>query len=168
MAPKTVTIWIGEGPDHKGKRHKSFPYVGTGVGLNQSIGLIKDLLERFDCEKIVDFSEKCKDQPHSSRVIGFEKDGLRYLVEFPIVYVENRAGKNLNMDVSGRIVYNRVKALLVDAEIEYLSFHEAMIPYLALPTPDGGVVSVMELVQTHLPEIRKGTSGLFQLTSGGS
>lgn len=162
---KIVTIWIGEGKDHHGRLHKPLPYAETGVGFNQSVGQIKDLLEKFNCEKIVDFSETIKGQPYPVRTVGFQKDGLRYLIDFPITYIENSKYKKLNMDVSGRIVFNRIKALLVDAEIEYLTFHEAMLPYLALPTPNG-TISVMEAVQSQIENIKSGTQGLFLLTRG--
>jgi hypothetical protein len=161
---KIITIWIGSGKDAKGRRHAPIPYASTTVGFNRSVGEIKDLLKRFKCTTIADFQQRGPDNL-TLNTLGFEKDGLRYLIEFPIVYVENSQGKRLNMDVSGRIVFNRVKALLVDAEIEYLSFHEAMLPYLALPTPHG-TMSVMEAVQSNIENIKAGTSGLFLLPGG--
>ncbi|MCK9591434.1 MAG: hypothetical protein M0Q91_05425 [Methanoregula sp.] len=162
---KIITIWIGEGPDRKGKLHKPFPYAGSGVGFNQSVGQIKDLLARFNCERIIDYSDKRKDDPHPMHTIGFEKDGLRYIVEFPVTYVEHSTARRLDMNVSGRIVFNRIKALLVDAEIEHLTFHEAMIPYLVLPTPQG-TMSVMDAVQGQIDNIKKGTQNLFLLPGG--
>ena len=164
MTHKIITIWIGSGKDRKGRYHAPMPYANTSVGFNRSIGEIKDLLQRFKCEKIIDFQERGPDNLQLN-TLGFEKDGLRYLIEFPIVYVENSQGKRLNMDVSGRIIFNRVKALLVDAEIEYLSFHEAMLPYLALPTPNG-TMSVMEVVQSQIENIKQGTQGMFLLPGG--
>lgn len=160
MTHKIITIWIGEGKDRKGRIHKPLPYAETETPLKRSVEETKALLEKFQCSKIVDWKETANSL--TLQTIGFEKDGLRYLIEFPITYVENKRGKRLNMDVSGRIVYNRVKALLVDAEIEYLSFHEAMLPYLALPTPNG-TMSVMEVVQSQIENIKQGTSGLFLL-----
>ena len=165
MPPKVITIWVGEGPDRKGKKHKPFPYAETETGFNQSVGQIKDLLERFNCERLIDYSEKAKGSDASTRIIAFEKDGLKYLIDFPTTYLENKTRKWLNMDVSGRIVFNRVKALLVDAEIEYLSFHEAMLPYLALPTPNG-TMSVMEAVNSQIEGIKAGTQGLLMLPRG--
>jgi hypothetical protein len=165
MTHKIITIWIGRGPDPRGKTHPAFPYADTNTGFNQSVGQIKDLLSRFDCDRVIDYSDRRKGDPMPMHTIGFEKDGLRYLIEFPITYVENSKEKRLDMNVSGRIVYNRVKALLVDAEIEYLTFHEAMLPYLALPTPNG-TMSVMEAVQSQIENIRNGTNNPFLLPGG--
>ncbi|HOX36264.1 MAG TPA: hypothetical protein PLO06_11255 [Methanoregulaceae archaeon] len=162
MAHKVITIDITERRDSHGHRRRALPYSDTDVGFNQSLGQIKDMLQKFKCERVIDFSESCKGQEYTIHTVGFEKDGLRYLIEFPITYVENSKGRRLDMNVSGRIVYYRVKALLVDAEINYLTFHEAMLSYLALPTPQGPK-SVMEVVQEQIEGIKKGTAGLFLL-----
>lgn len=163
MAHKTVTIWTGDKIVHGKRVTPKFPYAMTGVPFQKSIGDIKILLQKFNCETIVDFEKTSRDGVRHT--IGFEKDGLRYLIEFPITYVEHSTARTLNMDVSGRIVYNRVKALLVDAELNLLSFHEAMLPYLALPTPKGPM-SVMEVIHDQIEGIKKGTAGLFLLPGG--
>ena len=165
---KIITIWIGRGADNSGRKHKSLPYTDTEMSIEESIAKIKVLLKRFGCQTIIDYQKEGIDPKHgvlSYNTIGFEKDGLKYMIEFPITFVEHSLGKRLNMGISGRIVYNRIKALLVDAEIEYLTFHEAMLPYLALPTPHG-TMSVMEVVQSQIAQIREGTSGLFLLPGG--
>ena len=165
---KIITIWIGGGTDRSGRRRKPMPYAGTDTPFLRSVAEIKAMLQKFKCETIIDYQKQGTDPKYGDlafNTIGFEKDGLKYLIEFPITFVENSKGKHLNMDISGRIVYNRIKALLVDAEIEYLTFHEAMLPYLALQTPHGPM-SVMEVVQSQLSEIKKGTSGLFLLPGG--
>jgi DNA repair photolyase len=42
---------------------------------------------------------------------------------------------------------------------------EPMLPYLALPTPNG-TMSVMEAVQSQIENIKKGTNNLFLLPGG--
>ena len=152
MTHKIITIWTGEGPDHKGKRHKRFPYADAPSPIHHSIAEIKTLLSRFKCERIIDFSDMGRDEI-TLHTIGFEKDGHRFLIEFPIIYVENKAGKKLNMNISGRIVLARVKALLIDAEIETMSFAEAMLPYLLLPTASGRPMTASEILT--LPDIKE-------------
>lgn len=168
---KIITIWTGEGKNRQGRKRTPMPYTGTEVHFSRSISEIKALLQKFNCDTVIEYQSK-GDAAARARgegdlyTLGFEKDGLKYLVEFPITYVENSRGKTLNMDISGRIIYNRIKAQLIDVEIGYLSFHEAMISNLALPTPRG-VMTVMDIVQEQAKEIREGTAGMFLLTSGG-
>jgi hypothetical protein len=152
MTHKIITIWTGEGPDHKGKRHRHFPYTDAPTTINQSITEIKNLLNRFNCERILDFTDSGRDCV-ALHTVGFEKDGHRFLIEFPIIYTENKRGKQLNMNISGRIVLNRVKALLVDAEIEAMSFQEAMLPYLLLPTTSGRPMTISDILT--LPDIKE-------------
>ncbi len=152
MTHKVITVWIGRGPDRKGKTHPHFPYADAETPIHRSIADIKTLLSRFRCDRIIDFSDTGRDNV-SHHTIGFEKDGHRFLIEFPIVYTENSQGKRLNMNISGRIVLARVKALLVDAEIEAMSFQEAMLPYLLLPTTSGRPMTASEILT--LPDIQE-------------
>lgn len=167
---KVITIWTGEGRGPGGRKRTPMPYVETEVAFSRSISEIKELLHKFNCDTVIEYQSK-GDLAARARgegdlhTLGFEKDGLKYLVEFPITYVENSKGKRLNMSISGRIIYNRIKAQLIDVEIGYLSFHEAMISNLALPTPHG-VRTVMDIVQAQAKEIREGTSGMFLLAGG--
>ena len=50
------------------------------------------------------------------------------------------------MNVSGRIVYNKVKALLIDVDIEYLDFAQAMVPFMLLPTASGRPTTVTDIL----------------------
>jgi hypothetical protein len=163
---KVITIWTGEGPDHRGKKHRHFPYADSSTPIHQSIAEIKTLLNRFTCERIIDYSETGRDSV-ALHTVGFEKDGNRFLIEFPITYTENKSGKKLNMSVSGRIVLNRVKALLIDAEIEAMSFQEAMLPYLLLPTTSGRPMTVSDILT--LPDIgERSRETTFLLGDGGN
>jgi hypothetical protein len=166
---KVITVWVGRG-DSRGRSHAGLPYAKTETPFDRSVADIKALLRKFECDKIADFSETVKD-PKMGRIelvtIGFEKDGMKYLIEFPITFVEHSGGKHLNMDVSGRIIYNRIKAQLTDLEIGYLTFHEAMFANLAIPSAEGGAKTIMDVVQDQLPSIRQGSFSLLQLMPGG-
>ena len=164
MTHKVITIWTGRGPDNKGKMHKHFPYADSTTPVHQSIAEIKTLLSRFKCERMIDFSDSGRDGI-ALHTIGFEKEGHRFLIEFPIVYTENSTDKKLNMSISGRIVLNRVKALLVDAEIEAMSFQEAMLPYLLLPTSSGRPMTVSDILT--LPDIKERNRETTFLLGGG-
>jgi len=166
---KVITIWTGQGKSH-GRSQSTLPYAKTETPFENSIADIKRLLKKFKCDKIADYTETVKD-PKLGQIelttIGFEKDGLQYRIDFPITFIENSQEKRLNMDVSGRIIYNRIKAQLTDLEIGYLTFHEAMFANLAIPSPEGPK-TILDVVQEQLPSIKQGSFNLLQLMAGGN
>lgn len=112
-------------------------YVSTDVKFEKSKEQIKTLLKKFGCSRIVDF----EDITAGFSKIAFEKDRVPFVIEFPITYVE-RGGKynktkELNMKISGRIIHDRIKSLLIAIEINYLDFTQAMMPFIALPSAEG-------------------------------
>lgn len=118
-------------------------YVETDTPFSRSLVQIKELLDRYGCEKILEFTEKRQDLIYHS--LAFENRGVKFLVEFPITYLSGNPPK-LNMNVSGRIVYNKIKALLVDVEIDYLDFNQAMVPFMLLPTTSGQPVTATDIL----------------------
>jgi hypothetical protein len=169
MTHKIITVWTGQGKSH-GRAHAGLPYAKTETPFDRSVADIKGLLRKFKCDKIVDFSQTAtleKIGKVELTTIGFEKDGLQYRIDFPITFTENSQEKRLNMDVSGRIIHNRIKAQLTDLEIGYLTFHEAMFANLAIPSPEG-TRTILEVVQDQLPAIKRGSISLLQLMEGGN
>jgi hypothetical protein len=59
------------------------------------------------------------------------------------------------MHVSGRVVYNRLKVILLDVEIGSLSFMQAMLRTVALPTPQG-LISLGEVVEAQKDRVITG------------
>lgn len=127
------------------------PYVSTEVLFSRSLVQIKELLDRYGCEKILEFTEKRQDLLYYS--LAFENRGVKFLVEFPITYLAGNPSK-LSMNVSGRIIYNKIKALLVDVEINYLDFNQAMVPFMLLPTPSGQPVTATDILTIEDAEVR--------------
>ncbi|KAB2942419.1 MAG: hypothetical protein MPEBLZ_04353 [Candidatus Methanoperedens nitroreducens] len=130
------------------KLDSGFPYMDTDVSFEQSIEDIKKLLKKFKCDEILTY-EKDK----TVRMM-FKKDGVPYVIDFPVIYIYgSRTQPRLAMEVSGRVIYNEIKSSLVIAEIK--SFMQAMLSYIAQPTPDG-IISLGELVESQKDKIIKG------------
>ncbi len=112
-------------------------YVSTKVSFENSKNQIKQMLKKFGCDKIADFEDT---STGLSKII-FEKDNVPFIVEFPITYVERgrkySKTKDLDMRISGRIIHDRIKSLLIAIEINYLNFTQAMMPFIALQSVDG-------------------------------
>ena len=126
-------------------------YVETDMPFSRSVTQIKELLDRYGCERILEYSNKCRDITEHS--LAFECRGSKFLIEFPITYLQGKPPK-LNMNVSGRIVYNKVKTLLVDVDIEYLDFSQAMVPFMLLPTASGRPTTATDILTLGTAEER--------------
>ena len=122
-------------------------YVNTKVSFENSKHQIKQMLKKNGCDKIADFEDT---STGLSKII-FEKDNVSFIVEFPITYVERgrkfNKTKDLDMKVSGRIIHDRIKSLLIAIEINYLNFTQAMMPFIALQSSNG-----MEPMETVVME----------------
>ncbi|MFA7121543.1 MAG: hypothetical protein WC277_08665 [Bacilli bacterium] len=121
---------------------RGFPYTSTTVPFQTSVGQIMGLLGKYKCARIGVVTEAAGDITTTTLV--FERDGATYLVEFPITYYIDSRGKRLNMNISGRIIHDRLKALLIDVEIGYLDFSQAMMGYRALPDGSGKMISLQD------------------------
>lgn len=127
-----------------------FPYIDTDVAFERSVDEIIKLLKKFKCDEILTF------QKGDEFKIAFRKGGWPYLIEFPLMYIKRKhQPPELNMRISGRIVYNRVKSVLVDAAIDEVEFMQAMFRYVALPTPTG-LVLLADVVAAQKDKIIKG------------
>jgi len=148
----------------RGAKERGAAYVETDTPFSRSVQQIKELLDRYGCERILEYSNKCGDVTEYS--LAFECRGAKFLIEFPITYLKGNPPK-LNMNVSGRIIFNKVKALLVDVDIEYLDFTQAMIPFLLLPTSSGRPVTATDLLTLENMD-EKARQLRFLLGDGGS
>jgi hypothetical protein len=100
-------------------------------------------------------------------MIGFVQKGNHFLIEFPIfiIPVGRNHEKEVKMNIGGRIMLNKVKALLVDVELEYLSFEQAMMPFQLVTGTDGKPVTIQDYVDEKRPLIANGKN-IFLLGGG--
>lgn len=140
------------------KPSSGFPYLGTDVPFEQSIEDIKKLLRKFGCQEILTY-----EQEKSTTLMFKDKSKIPYKLEFPTIYIDSRGHEpRLAMDVSGRVIYNEIKAMLVNVEIGFLDFMQAMLRYVALPAPQGrGIVTLGEVVESQRETISRG--GMVEL-----
>lgn len=119
-----------------------FPYFGTKVPLDRTISQIKDILRKFGCDKIAEM-----DDAIGTHVIAFTNKGKSYLVDFPMTVIQvgpkGRKIQESRPDIGARIIHDRIKALLISVELEFLEFDQAMLPYL-LVRGNGGVPTTLE------------------------
>lgn len=159
----------------KSSKKSVIPYLGTSVPFEKSFGEIQGLLMKFGCEDLltrttVSIEPKHK-LPCTLYSIAFLHKGNRFLIEFPIVIVAGgtryRTEEKINMNVSGRIMLNKIKALLVDVEMEYLSFAQALLQFQLIADGSGQMVTIQDFVDEHRPELTQGAAAkaLFRLGS---
>ena len=132
-------------------RH-DYNYVGTKVPLSTSIGQIEDLLRKHGCSKMGHYSDMEKDGLQRVTLV-FEHHGIPYMIEFPLTFV-NLRNPRLNLDISGRIIHDRVKQLLIMVDIDILDFKQAMVPFLAIKSSSspGYVPLEYEVTQVDGPQ----------------
>lgn len=139
-----------------------YPYESTQVPLEKSIAAIKILLTKHGCTRIAEMTD------HRGKealvTLAWEQSGIPFMVEFPIIYAPGGAPR---MDVSGRIIHDRIKAMLIEVEIDLWSFVQAMSPFIALPGPDGKAEPMYEYITEHGAALTKGLP-LFPQLGGGS
>ena len=100
-------------------------------------------------------------------MIVFVQKGNHFLIEFPIfiVPVGRNNEKQVRMNVSGRIILNKIKSLLVDVELEFLSFEQAMMPYQLIADRNGQPVTIQDYIDDNRKEIATGKN-VFMLGEG--
>lgn len=153
-----------------------YHYTSTEVPFDKSVAGIMALLRQHKCERIGLMYETVNDVEAATLV--FQKAGLPYRIDFPLTYVEKHkveSGhrstnqhapivKELRMQISGRIIHDRVKALLIDAEIGVLDFSQAMIQFLLVPGLGGRPEPLSDYVLEHRDQLSKGTFNItYQL-----
>ena len=117
-------------------------YINTDVPFNRSIDQIKKMLIQNGCSRIIVQEDLRGKIP--IYILGFERDQLPYIIEFPVVYERLKGGERLRMDLSGRIIHDRVKALLIEVEINASPFSAAMLQFMAIRDQSTGQITQME------------------------
>lgn len=132
------------------KTKSKFPYLGTNTSLDKSIEEIKKLLRKFECEEIAIY------EAGEIIKLAFKKANVPYILEFPIIYIEGpNTPARLAMDISGRVVFNELKVLLVNVEIGTLDFMQAMLRHIALQSPQG-ILPLGEVVEAQKDQLIRG------------
>ncbi len=153
------------------KNKQLLPYLNTTVDFSDSFGKIQGLLMKFGCSDLVT-RQKPSVVPGlnlscTEYTIGFVHKGNHFLIEFPILIVP--AGRNgvkeIRMNPSGRIMFNKIKSLLVDVEIDFLSFEQAMMPFQLISGDDGKPTTIQDFVDDHRERIACGGK-VFMLGDG--
>ena len=117
MAHKIVTIKPGAN------------YTGTTVPFERSLQKIQEMLERFGCSRIMVSKDMRGQVP--TITLAFEKAGLPYIIEFPVIYEKRKnTPDKLRMEVSGRVIHDRIKALLIEVQLNILDFSQGMMRWV--------------------------------------
>ena len=153
------------------KNKHILPYLNTTVTFEKSFGEIQGLLMKFGCSDLVTRQTPSivpgTKIPCTRYMIGFVQKGNHFLIEFPIfiVPVGRNNEKQVRMNVSGRIILNKIKSLLVDVELEFLSFEQAMMPYQLIADRNGQPVTIQDYIDDNRKEIATGKN-VFMLGEG--
>jgi hypothetical protein len=153
------------------KNKQILPYLNTTVDFSDSFGKIQGLLMKFGCSDLIT-RQTPSVVPGTNLscilyTIGFVHKGYHFLIEFPvlIVPVGRNSVKEVKMNPSGRIMLNKIKSLLVDVEIDFLSFEQAMLPFQLISGNDGNPITIQDFVDGHRDDISCGKS-IFMLGDG--
>jgi hypothetical protein len=132
-------------------------YTKTEVSLDRSMNEIKKMLLDNGCTRIGTQEDLRGKVPIHTLI--FEKDGLPFMIEFPVVYERLRNNPDkLRMDLSGRIIRDRIKVLLMEVEIGASPFTAAMAQFVAIADRSTGHPVQMEnYMLEHQSEIPSGT-----------
>jgi len=157
------------------KKEGKMPYVETTVPFDKSFAEIQQLLRKFGCGDVFTRSQastipKIK-VPCTIHSIGFVHKGSKFLIEFPVtVVVMGKFGdeRKVNMNISGRIVLNKVKALLVDVEIGHLTFEQSMLPYQLVTDRNGRTLTILDMVDENRKSLQDVGAIECLMLSGGT
>jgi len=143
-------------------------YTSTTVNFDRSILQIQAMLEKHKCSRIAIQKDMRGDLP--TVTLLFEKDGIPYIIEFPIIYEKRKnTPDKLRMDVSGRIIHDRIKALLIEVELNILDFSQGMMAFLAISDKTGRPQSLQDFVLDNKGKITPGSFDIvYQLPPGRS
>ena len=141
-------------------------YTGTTVSFDRSIMQIQAMLEKHKCSRIAIQKDMRGELP--TVTLLFEKDNTPYIIEFPIIYERRKnIPDKLRMDVSGRIIHDRIKALLIEVELNLLDFSQGMMAFLAIPDKTGRPQSLQDFVLDNKAKITPGSFDIvYQLPEG--
>lgn len=142
------------------------PYYGTDVSFDRSLMQIQAMLEKHKCTRIM-LQKDLRGDPPTCTVL-FEKAGLPFIIEFPVIYTVVSSGnryspkvKKLKMEISGRIIHDRIKALLIDVELGVQDFEQALMQFLLVRGSDGRPQMLQDFVLERKDQLAQGT---FDLT----
>jgi hypothetical protein len=131
-------------------------YKETEVPIDRTMAEIKLMLVRNGCSRIGIQDDMRGEIPLYTLI--FEKDNLPYMIEFPVVYERRASGNRLNTNLSGRIIRDRIKVLLMEVEIGMSPFTAAMAQFVAIADRSTGKPTPMEnYIAEHSEEIPAGT-----------
>jgi len=132
-------------------------YTGTKVNFDRTMAEIKKMLLQAGCTRMGTQDDIRGQIPLHTLI--FEKDGLPFMIEFPIIYERMKRGPDtLRMDISGRIIRDRIKVLLMEVEIGASPFTAAMAQFVAIADRSTGHPVPMEnYMLEHQGEIPSGT-----------
>ena len=155
------------------KNKHILPYLNTTVAFEKSFGEIQGLLMKFGCSDLI--TRQTPSIVPGTKIsctqytIGFIQKGNHFLIEFPIfvVPIGRNNDKEVRMNISGRVMLNKIKALLVDVEIEFLSFEQAMMPFQLIADRNGQPITIQDYVDENRAVIASGKS-VFMLRDGGN
>jgi hypothetical protein len=155
-------------------------YYSTDVAFDRSLLQIQAMLEKHKCSRIALQKDMRGDYP--TVTLLFEKTGLPFIIEFPITLTEKRKGesgrggnkfsplvKEINMQISGRVIHDRIKAQLIEVELGMQDFEQALLPYLLVRGKDGRPEMLQDFVLDRKAQLAQGTFDItYQLPGGRS
>lgn len=131
-------------------------YTETAVPFERSMSEIQKMLKQAGCTRIGNQEDMRGNTP--SFTIIFEKDAVPFMIEFPLIYERKNREEILNMNLSGRIIRDRIKALLIEVEIGASTFPSAMTQFMAImDRTTGHPVQLENYVIEHQKELPLGT-----------
>lgn len=141
-------------------------YTGTTVNFDRSLLQIQAMLEKHKCSRIAIQKDMRGELP--TVTLLFEKANLPYIIEFPIIYERRkRDADKLRMDISGRIIHDRIKALLIEVELNILDFSQGMMAFLAIPDKTGRPQALQDYILDNKGQLSAGTFDItYQLPEG--
>ncbi len=143
-------------------------YTGTTVSFDRSLLQIQAMLEKHKCSRIAIQKDMRGEIP--TVTLLFEKAGLPYIIEFPIIYEKRkRDADKLRMDISGRIIHDRIKAMLIEVELNILDFSQGMMAFIAIPDKAGRPQALQDYVMDNRNQLSQGTFDItYRLPPGGT
>jgi hypothetical protein len=141
-------------------------YTGTTVPFDRSLLQIQALLEKHKCTRIAIQKDMRGEIP--TVTLLFEKAALPYIIEFQIIYERRmRDAYKLRLYISARVIHDRIKALLIEVDLNILDFSQGMMAFLMIPDKTGRPQALQDFVMDNKGQISQGTFDIrYQLPSG--
>lgn len=129
-------------------------YATTKVPFDSSVKEVKELLIKYGADRIREIYDTYEKIPYLT--VAFSLKGRAYIIEFPIVYLargDKRVTKpgsdmkyreELRMQISGRIIVQHLKALLIAVDLGLVTAEGALVPYLAVADQEGHPIALQD------------------------